>query len=163
MGVNTTKCRRRPSEREPTDALRDKFNLIGGWFPSLTYALGGGQVLLRAGAVSANCVQAAPATLAKTIAAGAMAKGATANVSTLTLATGASTYNNLRAWQPKPKQQQEQTEGEAQAALLPLLPWAARAAARFRAKVRLQGALKAELTAPLPGRNVCWSLWLQNP
>jgi hypothetical protein len=42
--------------------------------------------------------------LAKTIAAGAMAKGATANVSTLTLATGASTYNNLRAWQPKPKQ-----------------------------------------------------------
>src|SRR5476649_2203247 len=38
-----------------------------------------------AGAISANSVQAAPATLVKTIAAVALAKGATASISTLTL------------------------------------------------------------------------------
>jgi hypothetical protein len=31
---------RRCSEREPADSLRDKLNVIGGWFPSLTYTLG---------------------------------------------------------------------------------------------------------------------------
>src|SRR2546427_3534072 len=30
---------RRCSEREPADSLRDKSNVIGGWFPSLTFAL----------------------------------------------------------------------------------------------------------------------------
>jgi hypothetical protein len=30
---------RRCSEREPADSLRDKFNAIGGWLPSLTFAL----------------------------------------------------------------------------------------------------------------------------
>jgi hypothetical protein len=28
---------RRSSEREPADSLRDKFNVIGGWLPSLTF------------------------------------------------------------------------------------------------------------------------------
>jgi hypothetical protein len=28
---------RRYSEREPADSLRDKFNVIGGWLPSLTF------------------------------------------------------------------------------------------------------------------------------
>ena len=32
--------RRWCNEREPADALRDKFNVIGGWLPSLTFALG---------------------------------------------------------------------------------------------------------------------------
>jgi len=31
---------KRGSEREPADSLRDKFNVIGGWFPPLTFALG---------------------------------------------------------------------------------------------------------------------------
>jgi hypothetical protein len=31
---------RRCSEREPADSLTDKFNLIGGWLPSLTLSLG---------------------------------------------------------------------------------------------------------------------------
>jgi hypothetical protein len=31
---------RRCSEREPADSLRDKSNVIGGWLPSLTFALG---------------------------------------------------------------------------------------------------------------------------
>ncbi len=35
MGVS-----RRSSEREPADSLRDKSNIIGGWLPSLTFALG---------------------------------------------------------------------------------------------------------------------------
>jgi len=30
---------RRCSEREPADSLRDEFNVIGGWLPSLTFAL----------------------------------------------------------------------------------------------------------------------------
>jgi hypothetical protein len=42
-----------------------------------------------AGAISANCVQAAPATLAKTVTVVALAKGATASTSTLTLIKGA--------------------------------------------------------------------------
>jgi hypothetical protein len=34
-------CRtKRCSEREPADSLRDKFNVIGGWLPPLTFALG---------------------------------------------------------------------------------------------------------------------------
>src|SRR6185436_8798485 len=33
-------CRtRRCSEREPADSLRDESNVIGGWLPSLTFAL----------------------------------------------------------------------------------------------------------------------------
>ena len=32
---------RRCSEREPADSLRDKSNVIDGWLPSLTFALGG--------------------------------------------------------------------------------------------------------------------------
>jgi hypothetical protein len=31
---------RRSSEREPADSLGDKSNVIGGWFPSLTFAFG---------------------------------------------------------------------------------------------------------------------------
>ncbi|MBI3987921.1 MAG: hypothetical protein HY343_13435 [Lentisphaerae bacterium] len=31
----TSRC----SEREPADSLRDKSNVIGGWLPSLTFAL----------------------------------------------------------------------------------------------------------------------------
>ena len=31
---------RRSSERAPADSLRDKFNVIGGWLPSLTFAFG---------------------------------------------------------------------------------------------------------------------------
>ena len=31
---------RRSSEREPADSLSDKSNVIGGWLPSLTFALG---------------------------------------------------------------------------------------------------------------------------
>ena len=31
---------RRCSEREPADSLRDKFNVIGGWLPSLTFSFG---------------------------------------------------------------------------------------------------------------------------
>ncbi|HXJ57354.1 MAG TPA: DUF6678 family protein [Verrucomicrobiae bacterium] len=34
-GQRTRRC----SEREPADSLRDKFNVIGGWLPSLTFAL----------------------------------------------------------------------------------------------------------------------------
>jgi len=30
---------RRCSEREPADSLKDEFNVIGGWLPSLTFAL----------------------------------------------------------------------------------------------------------------------------
>ena len=30
---------KRSSEREPADSLRDKSNVIGGWLPSLTFAL----------------------------------------------------------------------------------------------------------------------------
>jgi hypothetical protein len=28
-----------PNEREPTDSFRDESNVIGGWLPSLTFAL----------------------------------------------------------------------------------------------------------------------------
>ena len=31
----------RCSEREPAESLTDKWNVIGGWLPSLTLALGG--------------------------------------------------------------------------------------------------------------------------
>jgi RNA polymerase sigma factor (sigma-70 family) len=48
-----------------------------------------------AGAISANSVQAAPAGLAKTISAAALAKGAAASASTLTLVKGAL---NIMAW-----------------------------------------------------------------
>jgi len=38
--VGLIPCRtRRCSEREPADSLRDKFNVTGGWLPSLTFAL----------------------------------------------------------------------------------------------------------------------------
>ena len=30
----------RSSEWEPADSLRNEFNVIGGWLPSLTFALG---------------------------------------------------------------------------------------------------------------------------
>lgn len=36
---STTQQRRR-SERQPADSLRDRSNVIGGWLPSLTFALG---------------------------------------------------------------------------------------------------------------------------
>ena len=52
-------------------------------------------VALIAGAISANSVQAAPATLAKAVTATAFAKGATASTSTLTLIKGAL---RLMAW-----------------------------------------------------------------
>ena len=36
---------RRCSEREPADSLRDKSNVIGGWLPSLTFALDGENIM----------------------------------------------------------------------------------------------------------------------
>jgi RNA polymerase sigma factor (sigma-70 family) len=63
-----------------------------GWFSKRGVTL---TATLIAGAVSANSIQAAPAALAKTVTAAAMAKGAAATGSTLTLVKGAL---KLMAW-----------------------------------------------------------------
>jgi hypothetical protein len=45
---STENCRtRRCSEREPADPLRDESNVIGGWLPSLTFALTAQTVSVR--------------------------------------------------------------------------------------------------------------------
>ena len=65
---------------------------LRGWFSKRGVTL---TATLIAGAVSANSIQAAPAALAKTVTAVAMAKGAAATGSTLTLVKGAL---KLMAW-----------------------------------------------------------------
>ena len=44
-----TECRtKRCSEREPADSLGDESNVIGGWLPSLTFALAARKLLPKA-------------------------------------------------------------------------------------------------------------------